>query len=218
MRRQFAGIAIAAVLGVGVALAAGGVAASGSAVPTATFAYSGDNGPGFWGQLNPDWAACTGDGGSQSPIDINNVRIDPRLKALNLNLTRTPIALTNNGHSIEEEYRPDSTLTFDGVTYHLQQFHFHALSEHTIRGWRGVMELHAVFKDDLVNTKKIAVVALLYKIGHKNPFLAKLSAGGLPMKEGQTVDSTVKGQPGQRAHRHVRLLHLRGIAHDAALL
>jgi carbonic anhydrase len=82
-------------------------------------------------------------------------------------------------------------VTVDGVTYHLQQFHFHALSEHTIRGWRGVMELHAVFKDDLVNTTKI-VVATLFKIGHENPFLAKLSAAGLPMKEGQTVDSTVK--------------------------
>jgi carbonic anhydrase len=192
MRRRLAGIAIVAVLGVGAAVAASGMAASESAVPTATFAYSGDNGPGFWGQLSPDWAACAGGGGRQSPIDIDNVRIDPRLKPLNLNLSKTPIALINNGHSLEEEYQPDSTLTFGGVTYHLQQFHFHALSEHAIAGWRGVMELHAVFKDDLVNTTKIAVVAMLFKIGHNNPFLAKLSAGGLPMKEGQTVDSSVE--------------------------
>jgi hypothetical protein len=45
MCKRLAGVAIAAVLGVGVALAASGVAANGSAVPTTTFAYSGDNGP-----------------------------------------------------------------------------------------------------------------------------------------------------------------------------
>ena len=189
MRRQLAGIAIAAMLGVGVAAAASGVAADGSAEHGARFAYSGDNGPGFWGQLNPDWAACAGGDGRQSPIDINVVQSDPRLTPLKLTLEATPIALINNGHTIEQEYEPGSTLTFDRVTYHLAQFHFHALSEHTIRGWRGVMELHAVFKDDLVNTRKIAVVAMLYKLGRTNSFLARLSAAGLPSKEGQTVHS-----------------------------
>lgn len=190
MHRRLAGIATTAALAVGAASAIGGVAASGSPHPTVAFGYSGDNGPGFWGQLDPAWKECAA-GGKQSPIDINHVRIDPRLRPLDLRLKRTPIALTNNGHTIEQEYERGSTLAFEGTTYHLGQFHFHALSEHTIGGRRGVMELHAVFNDNVANPPTIAVVAMLYTIGHTNPFLAKVSAAGLPMKEGDKVHSRV---------------------------
>jgi len=93
---------------------------------TPTFSYSGDNGPGFWGQLDPAWEACAGGSGRQSPIDITNVQIDPRLKALDITLKPTPISLINNGHTIEQEYEPGSTLTIDGETYRLQQFHLGA--------------------------------------------------------------------------------------------
>jgi carbonic anhydrase len=190
MRRRLAGIGVIGVAAVGTAFAASGIAATGATHGSATFAYSGDNGPGFWGQLDPAWEACTGGGSKQSPIDINRVRIDRKLRPLNLSLKATPIALANNGHTIEEEYEPGSTLAFGGTTYQLQQFHFHTLSEHTIGGWRGVMELHAVFKDTRAN--KVAVVAVLYKIGHQNPFLAKLTAAGLPITEGNTVSSAVE--------------------------
>ena len=190
MVRRLAGIAMAAVLGVGAAFAASGVAASGSTHPTTTFAYSGDNGPGFWGQLDPAWESCAGRGGRQSPIDITHVQIDPKLRPLNLALKPTPIALVNNGHTIEQEYEAGSTLTLGSATYHLQQFHFHALSEHMIGNGRGVMEMHAVFKDDATN--RIAVVAVLYKIGRPNRFLGRLSNAGLPLKDGQTVHSPVE--------------------------
>jgi carbonic anhydrase len=190
MRRRLAGIWIGAVLAVGAASAIG-MAASGSPHPAVTaFAYSGDDGPGFWGQLNPAWEACAGGGGRQSPIDVDHVQIDPSLRPLNIRLKPTPIVLLNNGHSIEQEYEPGSTLRLGSATYRLAQFHFHALSEHTIGGWRGVMELHAVFRDDPDN--KVAVVAVLYKLGHPNRFLRQLSSAGLPMKEGQTVRSPVE--------------------------
>ena len=190
MRTRLAGIATTAVLAVGAALAIGGVAASGSPHPTVTFGYSGDNGPGFWGRLDSTWEACAA-GRKQSPIDISHARIDPRLRPLNLHLEPTPIALANNGHTIEQDYEPGSTLTLGGTTYHLQQFHFHALSEHTIGGQRGVMEQHLVFKDDLANPRRVVVVAMLYEIGHKNLFLARLAAAGLPIQEGDTVRSRV---------------------------
>ena len=41
----------------------------------------------------------------QSPIDINHVVFDRHLGALQLRLDETPLALTNNGHTIEEELR-----------------------------------------------------------------------------------------------------------------
>ena len=44
------------------------------------FAYSGDHGPGFWGET-PGWEACAGTSRTQrqSPIDINHVVFDRHL-------------------------------------------------------------------------------------------------------------------------------------------
>jgi carbonic anhydrase len=150
------------------------------------FAYSGDNGPGFWGEV-PGWEACAGTAATerQSPIDIDRIVVDRRLAPLRLQLHETPLALMNNGHTIEQEYEPGSTLAHDGVIYDLTQFHFHTLSEHTVAGRHGVMELHAVFADP--ESDKKAVVGMLYVIGQTNRFLSALLANGLPKKSGDEV-------------------------------
>src|SRR5262249_55672241 len=94
--------------------------------------------------------------------------------------------------TIEEEYEPGSSLTIGGVVYGLTQFHFHTLSEHTVAGRHGVMELHAVFADPASDNK--AVVGLLYVIGGKNDFLSALLANGLPKKSGDQINS-IPSQP-----------------------
>ena len=151
------------------------------------FAYNGDEGPGFWGET-PGWEACAGTSPAQrqSPIDIDHVAFDRHLGPLPLQLHETPLALTNNGHTIEEEYEPGSSLTVNGVAYGLSQFHFHTLSEHTIGGQSAAMELHAVFADPASNNK--AVVGQLFVIGKKNRFIAGLLADGLPAKSGDEVN------------------------------
>src|SRR5262245_6905737 len=116
----------------------------GPAARAAEFSYSGDNGPGFWGELDPAWVNCSEDQ-RQSPIDIEQAVRDATLGPVELDLHATEINLVNNGHTIEQEYQPGSALTFEGVVYELKQFHFHTLSEHAINGERGVMELHVVF-------------------------------------------------------------------------
>lgn len=151
------------------------------------FAYSGDNGPGFWGET-PGWEACAGTSRTQrqSPIDIDNIVLDRRLARLQLLLHETPLALTNNGHTIEEEYEPGSSLTVNGVVYGLSQFHFHSLSEHTVAGQHAAMELHAVFADPASNNK--AVVGQLFVTGKTNRFIADLLSHGLPVKSGDDVN------------------------------
>jgi carbonic anhydrase len=146
-----------------------------------TFQYSGDAGPGFWGELAPEWSACSGAGGRQSPIDINPSRTQPLalLTPLQLSLRRTPINLLNNGHTLELEYEPGSTLTFNGVVHDLLQFHIHTLSEHSIDGTHYPMEQHAVFRDQ--RTGNLAVIGLFYRIGATNAFLADFTE--LPRKE-----------------------------------
>jgi len=151
------------------------------------FAYSGDNGPGFWHET-PGWEACAGTSRTQrqSPIDINDVVFDRHLAPLQLLLHETPLALTNNGHTIEQEYEPGSSLTVNGVVYGLSQFHFHSLSEHTVAGQHAAMELHAVFADPTSDNK--AVVGQLFVIGKANRFIADLLSHGLPAKSGDDVN------------------------------
>ena len=153
------------------------------------FGYSGDNGPGFWGET-PGWEACAGTSRTerQSPIDIDHAVVDRHLRALPLRLHETPLALTNNGHTIEEEYEPGSSLTVNGVVYGLSQFHFHTLSEHTIAGRHAAMELHAVFADPASDNK--AVVGQLFVIGRPNHFIAELLTHGLPAKSGDEVNAS----------------------------
>ena len=164
----------------------GTVLSAGADTSAPEFAYSGDNGPGFWGETS-GWEACAGTSRTQrqSPLDIDRVVVDRHLGALQLRLHETPLALTNNGHTIEEEYEPGSSLTVNGVKYGLGQFHFHALSEHTVAGRHAALELHAVFADPASDNK--AVVGQLFVIGKANRFLAELLTHGLPAKSGDEV-------------------------------
>jgi carbonic anhydrase len=164
-----------------------GAVLSAAADTTPEFAYSGDNGPGFWGETQ-GWEACAGTSQSQrqSPIDIDLVVFDRRLGPLPLQLHETPLALTNNGHTIEEEYEPGSSLNVDNVPYGLSQFHFHTLSEHTVAGEQAALELHAVFADAASDNK--AVVGQLFVVGKTNRFLAELLKHGLPTKSGDEVN------------------------------
>ncbi len=142
------------------------------------FTYNGNTGPGDWSTLESDFSACAASPtGHQSPIDIDAVIEDSRLDTLNLLLSDMPFTLINNGHTIMATPKFGGTLRLDGDTYTLAQFHFHTLSEHTVQGSRGVMELHAVFTDANGNN---AVIGMLYKIGRPNLFLQQLIAAGLP--------------------------------------
>lgn len=136
------------------------------------------------GELAPEWENCSLDS-RQSPIDLSASIVDEALTPLVLNLHGTPLAICNDGHTIEQEYEAGSTLSFEGVTYDLLQFHFHTLSEHTIDGERGAMELHAVFRNDA--SGDLAVIGMLYDVGEENEFLA-LFDDRLPVKKGDETD------------------------------
>ncbi len=166
-----------------------GLASSASAADGPSFAYSGDTGPGFWSET-PGWETCarsTEPGARQTPINIRKATEDDSLGPLQLTLLDTELHLINNGHTIEQEYETGSSLNVGGAPFDLLQFHFHTQSEHAVRGKRGVMELHAVFRDAM--SGDLAVVGVLYKLGKKSEFLADLMAEGLPEKAGDTVIS-----------------------------
>jgi carbonic anhydrase len=144
------------------------------------FAYTGDDGPAFWAQSADAPACAASPNGRQSPIDISGAVPDERLAPLDLNLHEISYVLSNPGYTVNVTPQARQTLIVNGEPYKLLQFHFHTLSEHTVKGKHGVMELHAVFQDE--DSKKLAVVGLIYKIGRSNAFLHKVLADGLPQK------------------------------------
>lgn len=171
-----------------------GAAAAAISAPTwaQEFSYNGDTGPGYWSELDPAWETCGGLGADarQSPIDLRDAVADRRLRWLRLRTYPTTIDIFNNGHTIEQSYEDTgSTIVFDGRQYYLQQFHFHTLSEHTVRGSHSIMEMHGVFQ----NGSEYVVVAQLFKEGRRaHAFLQTLIDAGLPARDG---DSTQTGDP-----------------------
>ena len=78
----------------------------------------------------------------QSPV---NIPLDAPLNdGLSVDYHATRLAVLNNGHTIQVNYEPGSTLTVDGRSYDLLQFHFHSPSEHEIEGDRTALEGHFV--------------------------------------------------------------------------
>ena len=109
-----------------------------------TFNTRGTKGQGFGGEINPN---CAPTSVRQSPIDIDRVEMDAKLEPLHVISTETTTVLTNPGYTVAGKMDILPTLDLEGVTYSLVEFHFHTLSEHTVQGQRGVMELHVVFAD-----------------------------------------------------------------------
>src|SRR4029077_15311885 len=138
-----------------------------AAAAEAEFAYSGDEGPGLWAELDPEWAACGGGAHArQSPVDIDHARPDRKLHALELQSFPTTVNLFNNGHTIEQHYEESgSSIDFEGKTYKRLQFPFPYLSEHNVDGKHGALELHAVFQQTESDNK--LVIGQIFDIGKK---------------------------------------------------
>jgi len=124
--------------------------------------YSGEAGPGYWGSLKADYAAC-GAGTQQSPINVQTQRaLASSIGNIEFSYKPTPIKVLNNGHTIQVNYNPGNTMTVSGKTYELLQFHFHSPSEHMINDRHSQMEVHLVHKGA---DGKLAVVGVMMNTG-----------------------------------------------------
>jgi carbonic anhydrase len=128
--------------------------------------YGGVNNPTHWGELSEDFTACEV-GRNQSPIDIEK-SVDSSPAAISFNYNPVPLEIANNGHTVQVNYQPGSTVTIDGETYELLQFHFHTPSEHQIGGEAAPMELHLVHRND---ANQLAVAGVMLENGATNPVI-----------------------------------------------
>ncbi len=124
--------------------------------------YSGEAGPGHWGSLKKEYSACSA-GTQQSPINIQTQRaLASKVGEIKFSYQPTPVAVVNNGHTIQVNYAPGNTMTVSGKTYDLLQFHFHSPSEHMINDKHSNMEVHLVHKGA---DGKLAVVGVMMNTG-----------------------------------------------------
>jgi len=130
--------------------------------------YKGHAGPEQWGDLAPQYATC-GTGKAQSPIDITTAQ--DRASAITTHYRETAVDVVNNGHTIQLNYAPGSTLVSAGVEYSLLQLHFHSPSEHTVNGKSFPVEMHLVHKSA---EGGLAVVGVMFDEGAANADLGKI--------------------------------------------
>ena len=143
------------------------------------WSYEGQAGPQNWGKLDAKFALCA-TGKNQSPIDLGGF-VEADLKPLKLDYKAGITEILNNGHTVQINYTPGSSLGVDGHAFELKQFHFHAPSENTVNGKHFPLEGHLVHADKDGN---LAVVAVMFQEGAANTLLARLGEK-IPNKAGE---------------------------------
>jgi carbonic anhydrase len=132
------------------------------------FTYEGDQGPSHWASLTTDYSAC-GVGKNQSPIDIStNNSIAADFDDIEFNYTTSALNILNNGHTVQANYDAGSSISINGKTYNLAQFHFHTPSEHQFDGESSPIEMHLVHVSE---EGDLAVVGVLFSEGEENSAL-----------------------------------------------
>ena len=158
--RSISRIVRATTFALALALVAFGVALAQEGVH---WSYEGESGPEHWGDLSPEFAACS-KGVEQSPIDIP-AGAPVNVADIAFSYQPNELKIFNNGHTVQVAYDPGSSITLDGTTYNLAQFHFHAASEHAIGGAHTPLEIHLVHRNAQGG---LAVVGVLLKAGAEN--------------------------------------------------
>ncbi len=132
------------------------------------WAYYGHEGPKNWGELDSAFTACS-TGKNQSPVNLTDM-LEGELPAIKIDYEAGGNEIINNGHTIQVNYAPGSTISVAGHVFELKQFHFHTPSENTIDGKSFPMEAHFVHADKAGN---LAVIAVLFEAGDNNAELEK---------------------------------------------
>ncbi len=131
---------------------------------------SGEEGPENWKNLCDDFLPCGGS--AQSPINIitDSLISAEDLFPLSLKYGTTSVDIINNGHTVQFNTTGDNSINVEGKEYKLLQFHYHALSEHTVNGDHYPLEVHFVHKH---SDSDLLVMGILFKEGESNPLFAK---------------------------------------------
>jgi len=141
--------------------------------------YEGAEGPENWGELSPAFKVCS-IGVQQSPIDLTQA-IRAEVKPIRVNYVPTALNVVNNGHTIQVNCDPGSSIILDGTKFKLLQYHFHHPSEHLMNGKTFQLEVHFVHISD---DGTLAVLAVFVDPGPQSSALAPIWKV-MPRQEGK---------------------------------
>lgn len=141
--------------------------------------YAGATGPEHWAELSKSYSICN-NGNQESPVDLSGA-IEADLGTIAFDWKPLPLRGTNNGHTVQFDAAPGSSIAIGGRRYALSQFHIHHPSEHLLAGRRFPLELHFVHT---LPDGGIGVVGVFVAQGMANPVL-------------QAVLDTVPSAPGE---------------------
>lgn len=138
-----------------------------------------------WDYENPDWqdegfSDCAGL--VQSPIDINTGKTIPAmLGEVQFNYMPFEMHILDNGHTVQVNCKSPLSITLDGVSFNLKQFHYHTHSEHKVDGASKPMELHFVHQNPGDNT--LTVLGVFVEGGGANNATLQAVLDKLPAEE-----------------------------------
>lgn len=173
---------------IGVLVACGGSEPTPSAPAEPAWNHDPDDaslGPTAWGSIDPSFEACQA-GTNQSPVDIAST-VDADLPPLVFDYRATPLVVENTGHTVEVQMPEGSeqTLTVGEDEFRLDQYHFHAPSEHTLGGESFDAEAHLVHEND---DGELAVVGVFLEVGAPPSALIDTVLTTAPEEAGEEVD------------------------------
>jgi carbonic anhydrase len=152
-------------------------------------------GPPKWGNI--DGFSICGTGTHQSPVDIETAHVEVgHGPPLVLRYEGSELAIENTGHVVEVliPAGAEDVLQIGGDRYQLTQYHFHALSEHTINGRHADVEGHFVHTNAKGDT---AVVGVFYRLGPRpNPLLERILLNA-PTTSGEEVQTGAEANPAE---------------------
>jgi carbonic anhydrase len=154
--------------------------------------YTGDIAPDRWAELAPEFRQC-GVGTRQSPIDIrDSIAVD--LEKIAFDYRPGAFSVLDDGHTVQVQVAPGSTLSVMGRRYELQRLHFHRPSEERVNGRQFDMVAHLEHRDA---EGRIAMLAVLLERGRDDqpqPLLQTVW-GNLPLEKGEALAAQVQLDP-----------------------
>ena len=153
-------------------------AAAHANAPAVVWDYTGRGSPDAWGRLKPEFATCA-NGTRQSPIDIRD-GIKVELAPIRFDYQPGAFGVIDDGHTVQVNVAPGSSIEVLGRRYALVQFHFHRPSEERIDGKPFDMVVHLVHRD---SEGRIAIVAVLLERGSAQKVVQNVW-NNLPLEQG----------------------------------
>ena len=132
--------------------------------------YKGSTGPAQWASLSEAYQTCK-TGRQQSPIDIDGPTSVPKLLPIKFHYKESDAIVENDGRTVIFSPQTGNFIEVDGDRYDLQEFHFHAPSEHKVVGAPYDLEMHLTHRDA---EGHLLVVGVLFEQESNNKALTRL--------------------------------------------